>query len=165
MFSIGDTVTYGINGVCRIESETTRKVKGENKKYLVLKPVFQDNATVYVPLDNEGLVGRMKKTLTNEEAQNIIESIPQCKEEWISSDGERTKKFKEIMMSGDSKALTKMVRTLYLHREKQFAKGRKLHASDEHLLHDAENILFGELALALGILPEEVPAYIHEKIS
>ena len=165
MFSVGDVVTYGVNGVCRLDGEIIRKVKGENKKYLVLKPVFHDNSTVYVPVDNENLIGRIKKAMTAEEANNIISLIPRLKEEWIASDGERAGKFREILTNGDSVALTRMVRTLYLHREKQFARGKKLHASDEHFLHDAENILFGEIAHALDISPEDVPGYIHEKIS
>lgn len=165
MFKIGDTVTYGTTGVCRIDSEIERTVKGEKKSYLVLKPVFQDNATVYVPVDNETLMSRIKRILTADEVDSLIVHIPEYNTKWIVSDSERTKKFREVMISGDREELTKMVRTLYLHRQKQYAKGRKLHASDEHFLRDAETLLFDEFALVLGIKPEEVAGYIDKKIA
>lgn len=165
MFKIGDTICYGTTGVCTIDNTIERTVKGEVKKYYVLKPIFQNNATVYVPADNEELTSRMKNVLTSDEVENIIEHIPEYPCKWIVSDSERTRKFRETMVSGDRTELTKMVRMLYVHRQKQYAKGRRLHASDEHFLKDAESLLFGEFALVLGIKPDEVPGYIDKKIA
>lgn len=165
MFKVGDTVSYGTSGVCRIDSEMERKVKNQVKKYLVLKPIFQPNATVYVPTDNDTLTARLKNVLTADEAEELITHIPDYEVPWITNDSERTKTFKEIILCGDRKRLLKMLKCLYIHKKKQLTNGRKIHASDEHLMHDAENLLFGELAFALNIKPEEVPEYIDNKIA
>lgn len=164
MFAKGDVVSYGTTGVCRIDGECEQKVKGEMKKYLVLKPVYQDNSTVFVPVDNKVLMDRLKSLLTFEEVEQLIEGMPEDDTRWIENDTERTEKFRSILKGGDRSELVKMVRSLYLHRQSQFAKGRKLHAADEHFLKDAEKMLFDEFAVVLGIKPEEVVAFIDKKL-
>ena len=165
MFEIGETVSYGTTGVCVIDSEIEKNVKGVNRKYLVLKPVFQNNATVYVPEDNETLLSRIRKVLTAGEVEELISQIPGYNTKWIANDNERIKLFRQILVSGDREQLTKMVRMLYLHRKNLYSKGRKLHSTDEHFLKDAQTVLFGEFAVALGIRPEEVESYIDRKIA
>jgi CarD family transcriptional regulator len=164
MFSIGDVVSYGSAGVCRIDGECEQKVKGEKKKYLVLKPVHRTNSTVYVPMDNETLMGRLKSLLTFEEVEELIEAMPDENTAWISDDSERTEKFKEIIKGSDRLALVRMVRMLYLRRQEQTAKGRKLRSSDEYFLKDAESKLFDEFSVVLGIKPEDVVEFIGKKL-
>ena len=40
-----------------------------------------------------------------------------------------------------------------------------MHISDERFLKDAEKMLYDEIAHVLSILPEQVNAYISEKLS
>lgn len=164
MFNIGDVVSYGSSGVCRITGDCEQKVKGEKKKYLILKPVYQNNSTVYLPLDNEMLVERMKRLLTADEIEDIIKEMPDSKSLWIENDNKRTEAYTEIMKNGDRGEILRMLRTLYKHRQKMFDKGRKLHASDDYIMKSAEELVFNEFALVLGIKPEEVLGFIEEKI-
>lgn len=164
MFTKGDVVSYGTTGVCKIEGECENKVKGELKKYLVLKPVYQKNSTVYVPLDNEELTSRLKRLLTYDEINEIIEKMPSDDNDWILNDNERIEFFRETLKGGDREKLVRMVRMLYLHRNTQNEIGRKLHASDDHFLKDAEKLVFDEFALVLGIEPDEVVDFINKKI-
>ena len=55
-FNVGDTVVYPHHGAAVIESVEIRKVKGEDREYLVLR-VAQGDLTVRVPSDNVDLVG------------------------------------------------------------------------------------------------------------
>ncbi|MDO4943616.1 MAG: CarD family transcriptional regulator [Ruminococcus sp.] len=165
MFETGSVVSYGMAGVCRIDGEMQQRVKGEMKSYIVLKPVYKANSTVYVPKDNEKLMSKIKPVLTGGEAEEIISEMSDDNIKWIASDNERTQLFKEILTDGDMKRVAKMVRSLYLHRQSQYEKGRKLHAADEHFFKDAETLLFDGLAHALGIKPEEVCGYINEKLA
>lgn len=164
MFKQGDIVSYGTTGVCKIDGEMENKVKGEIKKYLVLKPVYQENSKVFVPMDNEELKDRMKPLLTAEEINELIENMQDDDTQWILNDNERAGIFKDAIKGGDREKLVKMVRVLYLHRKTQLEKGRKLHASDEHYLKDAEKLLFDEFALVLGIDPDEVVGFIDKKL-
>lgn len=165
MFETGSVVSYGMAGVCRIDGEIMQKVKGEMKSYLVLKPVYKKNSTVYVPKDNDKLMSQIKPALGGREAEAIISEMSDENIQWIVSDNERSKLFKEILTCGDMRRVAKMVRALYLHRKSQYEKGRKLHASDEHFFKDAESLLFDELAHALGISPQEVGGYINDRLT
>lgn len=165
MFETGSIVSYGMAGVCRIDGEMRQRVKGEMKSYLVLKPVYKENSTVYIPKDNEKLMSKIKPVLTGGEAEEIIMEMSDENIKWIASDNERTQLFKEILTGGDMKRVARMVRSLYLHRKSQYEKGRKLHAADEHFFKDAESLLFDELAHALGISPQEVGGYINERLA
>ncbi|MBQ8827769.1 MAG: CarD family transcriptional regulator, partial [Clostridia bacterium] len=56
MFSVGDTVIYDTQGVCKIAEITTMNVCNVNRSFYVLKPVFEDRSTLYVPTDNDEIV-------------------------------------------------------------------------------------------------------------
>src|ERR671919_669293 len=55
-FKVGETVVYPHHGAALIEAIESRAIKGEERKYLVLK-VTQGDLTVRVPADNVDLVG------------------------------------------------------------------------------------------------------------
>ena len=64
------------------------------------------------------------------------------------------------METGDRKELVKMIKTLYLYRQKQQAAGKKIHVCDEHFLKEAERILYDEFAFVLRIDREKILDYI-----
>ena len=47
MLKKGDVISYGTTGVCKVEGECEQTVKGQKKRYIVLKPVHQINSTLY----------------------------------------------------------------------------------------------------------------------
>ena len=89
MFKQGDVVSYGATGVCRISGECIQKVKGENRRYLTLKPVYSSNSTVYVPIGNEVLLGKVKNLMTDEDAKALIQELPLSETDWIENDAKR----------------------------------------------------------------------------
>jgi CarD family transcriptional regulator len=78
MFEINDVVVYGAQGVCEIIGIEDRKIDGEIKKYFVLKPKNDKGATCYVPTWNEKAWGKMRKVMTKEDVNALIDSMP-CK--------------------------------------------------------------------------------------
>ena len=56
-FTVGETVVYPNHGAAVIEDIETRKIKGEDKQYLVLRIVAQQDLVVRVPACNLDLVG------------------------------------------------------------------------------------------------------------
>ena len=164
MYSIGDVVTYAASGVCRVSGYTENKVKGVVKKYVVLTPFYESNSTIYVPQDNEVLMGRIKNVLTKEEIDTLIRSMPDIDCSWIDNDLKRADYFRTTLKSGDREAIMRMVRVLYVHRKSQIESGKKFHSSDERYLKEAEHILFDEFAVVLGIEPDEVVDFITERL-
>ena len=57
VFKVGETVVYPHHGAALIEAIETRTIKGEERKYLVLK-VAQGDLTVRVPAENAEVVDR-----------------------------------------------------------------------------------------------------------
>ena len=56
MFTVGDAVVYGTQGVCRISEITEMTVAKVVRSYYVLVPVYSEKTTLYVPVDNEEVV-------------------------------------------------------------------------------------------------------------
>lgn len=162
MFKVNDLVQYGSDGVCRISQIAERDFRDRKVKYYVLNPVFNDRATLYVPVDNEALVSRMRYALSADEIISMIRdsSIENCP--WIENESERKARFKEIISSGRCDQLISMIRTLYLHQQDQKALGKRMHMSDERLFRDAERVFYDEYAAALGIRPDEALSHIRE---
>ena len=164
MFQIGDTLLYGTEGVCKMEEICEMKVRSAKAKYYVLRPLFHDGATVFVPVDNEVLTAKMRPLLTVEEINALLEKVSSEKEIWIEDAAERKAEFQKILTGGDRSNILRMIRTLYLRRRALQEKGKRLRSSDEQMLRDAEKLLNDELALVLGISQREVPDYVRRRI-
>ena len=76
LFQNGEYVMYGTYGVCQITGTTEQQI-GENRLlYYVLKPVFQQSSTVFVPLSNRQLTARLHRVLTRAELEQLVDSMP-----------------------------------------------------------------------------------------
>ena len=164
MFCIGDTVLYGSQGVCKIIEIAEKTFGGDTILYYVLKPVYDENSTVFVPVSNAALVAKMRSVLSAEEVYDMIREMPDEETIWIDDENERKQQYHHILAESDRRKLVKMIKTLHLHRTAQNQKGRKLHQSDENMLKQAEKLLYNEFAMVLNIKPDEVLPFILEQI-
>ena len=114
MIKVHDMVLYGVHGVCRVEEQVSRRVGGREMQYFLLKPVYEKNSSVYVPLKNEALMAKMKRILSAEEIDELIRTMPDEELLWIESETERRRLFQEILNSGDREQLIRLIKTLYL---------------------------------------------------
>ncbi|MBR2177127.1 MAG: CarD family transcriptional regulator [Clostridia bacterium] len=163
-FGVGDTVLYGTQGVCRIERTEKQRVRGNDIEYYVLCPVYNENSTVFVPMQNDALVSKMRSILSAEDIYEMIRSMPEEDTIWIDDENQRKLSYQQLINEGDRKKLVQLIKTLYLHKLSQEKKGRKLHQSDESMLKQAEKLLYDEFALVLNIQPEEVLPFIMEQV-
>lgn len=163
-FGVGDTVLYGTQGVCRIERTEKQRVRGNDIEYYVLCPVYNENSTVFVPMQNDALVSKMRSILSAEDIYEMIRSMPEEDTIWIDDENQRKLSYQQLINEGDRKKLVQLIKTLYLHKLSQEKKGRKLHQSDETMLKQAEKLLYDEFALVLNIQPEEVLPFIMEQV-
>ena len=164
MYKTGDTVIYGTQGVCRIEGVQTKRIRGEYVDYLVLRPVYDKNSTVFVPKNNEKLLSKMRDILSADEIYRIIKELPEEDPVWIEDDNIRKARYQEIIDEGDRGRIVLIIKTLYSHRKKQEEEGRRLHQADEYILKQAEKLLHNEFALVLDISPEEVVPFIMKQV-
>ncbi len=163
-FEVNDSVLYGAEGVCRIAEISEQDFMGRRAKYYVLRPVYHAGSTIFVPVETETLVAKMRRILSPEEIRELIKTMPDEAVFWIDNDNERRERYREIIGRGDRAQLVGLIKALYHRHEEQQAKGRKLHAADERFLHDAEKILYEEFAHVLKIKRDEVLPFILEQI-
>ena len=87
--------------------------------------------------------------MTINEVYSLINTMPHTESIWIEDINLRKEKYTKILKSGDNKQLVKLIRTLYLEKEKKKVEGKKLYVNDEKIMTDAEKLLHEEFALVL----------------
>lgn len=164
MFSIGQYVICGNKGVCTVEDITTLDISGVDKakKYYILKPVYVTASTVYVPVDSAAT--SMRPVLTKEEAEALIKTIPQLSTLDIKNEKLIEQDYKTCMKSNCCSEWVRLIKTIYLRRQKRLEAGRKETAVDGKYFRIAEDNLYGELAVALKMERSAVCNYITEQL-
>ena len=164
MFQVNDHVVYGNQGICTVTDICRREICGENMFYYVLQPVFDNKSTILVPCKNAQLTGKMRRALSLDEVNLLIEEICSSELSWVTDDAERKIEYENVIRKGNRKEIALLIKTLYRHKLQQRERGKKLHAADEKLLNTAQKLLHEELAFVLGISPGAVPEFIQNKI-
>ena len=164
MFQSGDYVVCGNNGVCCVQGITTLDITGIDKKrkYYLLKPVFHSGSTVYIPLDTAD--ASLRKAVSRQEADALIKSIPDISLIPLADEKTLERTYKEYIRVGSCESLVKLIKTIYLRKEKRIMKGCKITAVDSRYFKLAEDFLYGELSVALDISRDEVRDYITNRI-
>lgn len=160
MFQVNDTVRYSTAGVCKITEIITRPFNGEDKEYYVLHPVHDEHSTLYVPVDNEQLAGKMYTVLSKDEVEALIASMPGLEPLWIEEEQQRRKTYREILTSRDRQGAVRVIKGLYAHAGQLKEKGKKLRMEDERCLRDAQRLLYDEFAQVLEMMPADVLPFI-----
>ncbi len=164
MYKIDDAVIYGTDGICKIVDIAQRCFNGTEQEYYILKPLTKNGSTIMIPTKNEMLVSRMRKLLTADEVNALIESIPSEQGlDWVDDDKQRKETYRRVLLHGDRSELIRLIKVIYEHGESQKKIGKKLHACDERFLSDAEKLLYDEFSLVLGIQREQILDYITER--
>ena len=165
MFSIGDTVMYGGTGVCVVEDITTIKLSGMEKprEYYVLRPMYQ-SGTIHTPVDGTKIP--IRPVLTKTQAEELVDTIPEvsaaiCTEKNLSA---LRNYYQQQMSSFDCVDLIRMTKSIYAKKKDAESRQKKSGMTDEKSLRRAEDLLFGELAVALGISRDAVTDYISARL-
>ena len=164
MFEVGEYIVYGCKGVCQVEEITHIDIPGSNKDrlYYVLAPMDDRNGKIYAPTDNEKVA--MRKVITEKEAKQLIEEMPQIEKIWVSNEKQREIKYKEALRTCDYRAWISIIKTLYFRKKERIAQGKKITSLDERYLKAAENELYSELSLTLGIPRGEMEQLICNRL-
>lgn len=164
MFEVGEYIVYGVKGVCRVEDITHIDISGadKNRLYYVLTPIGESTGKIYAPTDNQKVM--MRRIISKEEADRLIDELPQIELLWVPDDKQREAKYKEALNTCDYRAWVSIVKTLYLRKQERVAQGKKITALDERYMRTAENELYSELSLTLGIPKGEMENYIRDRL-
>lgn len=165
MYQVGDLIIYGNHGVCKVEAVGTLDIPGvdDGKIYYTLRLLYQE-CKIFIPINTSVF---MRPVITYEEAQQLISIIPSIKEDVDNNIDPRLWKdyYKESLQTHDCIDLLKIIKTIYTKNTIAEEQGRKLGQTDERYMKKAEDLLYGEFAVALGIPKENVRSYIENKIN
>lgn len=163
VYSKGEYVVYKKSGVFRIDDIRKEKICSEIKSYYLLQSVYDKNASVYVPADNEVLVGMMEQVLTKEEIEAVIEKSKECKIDWPLNSQERQAMFDNLLENKDLSMIICLMKILLCSKEQALSDKIKFPAIDEHALNSCRKMLSEAFAFSLGIDKKDVQQYIMNK--
>ncbi len=164
MFEAGTYIICGQHGVCRVEAIGPLELleASRDRIYYTLSQVYTKGGTIYVPADSEKII--MRPVLSREEAEELIDQMEEIETIWVENEKRREDVFKEALKTCRSRDWVRIIKTLYVRRQARLAQGKKVTAGDEKYLRIAEENLYGELAVALGMKKDEMGKYLAEKI-
>ncbi len=158
-FKVGETVVYPHHGAAVIDDIEIRKIKGEDRTYLVLRIVAQSDLIVRVPADNVDLVG-VRDVVGQEGLEKVFEVLRAPHTEEPTNWSRRYKANLEKLASGDVIKVAEVVRDLW-RRERD----RGLSAGEKRMLAKARQILVSELALAENTNEDKAEALLDEVLA
>ena len=163
-FDIGEYVSYGINGMCNIEDIRPMQLSQSVEKmmYYILRPESNPKSTIFVPVNNQKLVSKMRELMTKDEINAMLVRMKDRTLEWEKDVRFRTESFHEILNNGVNQDLILMIRCLHRKRQELVQLGKKLPARDSNTLKTAERLVEEEFAHVLHIKCEEVSDYIRD---
>ncbi len=160
MYEVGDKIIYGSSGVCVVTELCTPNFSREERgrKYYKLRPVY-GTETIYAPVDTQTY---MRPVITRAEADALIARIPEIAEQVCSSHSITAlrQQYDEFFRGHDCEAYVGLIKGIY----SKGRTGKKLGQTDQRYMKRAEDVLYGELAVALELTPAEIPAYIKAAI-
>lgn len=165
MYEVGDYIVYGNNGVCLVEKvgPLESKVASRDKVYYTLSPCYVKGSTIFTPADNNKVL--MRPVMTKQEGLNLIDEMDEMEDLWITDEKSREAEYKEALQSCEARELVKVIKTIFKRKQTRIAEGKKVTATDEKYCHMAEERLYGELAIALGMQKDELHDFILKRIN
>lgn len=161
MFSIGDLVVYGGEGVCRVEGVGPAAIPGADKEklYYHLAPLGR-SGQVLTPVDTRVLI---RTVMSAGEARSLVAQLPELEPEDPPSPGMRAAKehYHAVVMSYDCERMARLIKAVYRKRRRAIDHGKKVSQLDERYLKRAEEQFYGELSAALGMERKALEDYIR----
>lgn len=160
MFSVGDKIIYGENGVCTVDKIEPLAMSGapKDKLYYHLTPLV-GSGTYFTPVDSGAF---MRPVMSREEAEALIDSMPGI-EPAICNDNRFNHVdafYKDLFRLHSCEALVAIVKGL----RSRMAERKTRSSRAEATMRRAKDMLHGELSVALGINIQDVESYIQERI-
>ncbi len=165
MFEKGEYVVYGSKGVCWIQDITNIDIPGADQKrlYYIMHPVQNSEQTVYLPTDSTKAI--IRRVMTKEEANQLIQEIPSIEHLEVPNEKQREASYRQALNRCSGRSWISILKTLNKRKEERQAAGKKVTALDERYLRVTEQELYGELSVVLGIEKENMHDYIQERIA
>lgn len=164
MYRVNDLIVYGNTGICRItDIMTAEKISNDKEQlYYVLQPM-NEACVIYTPVNTKAF---MRLVISAKEAERLIDTIPtiQAKAYYNKRMHELVQHYDAAIKAYDCAGLIELVMSIYDKKQIAEQQKRKIGQVDERFMKQAEELLFSEFSIALGISKDKVPAYIASRV-
>ena len=163
MFKVGDYVIHGSHGACKVEKigpVTDMSLSGETD-YSTLTTCYS-KSTIITPVDGTKVI--MRPILTKDEAENLISGMKDIQGLGFIEEKHREQEYRDVMKTCSCTDLVRIIKTISERRAQRIAQGKKTTSSDEKYFKLAEDSLYGELSISLGISREETKDYVEKSL-
>lgn len=162
MYQPGDTIIYSSQGVCRVLGVCHPPISSAdpNKLYYNLSPLYSD-VHIYIPVDTKVF---MRPVIGREEAESLIRRLPKLPEKMY--DGGNLNPtllrnyYNSFLETNDCEAFFQLIKGIYAKTNGK----QKMGQTDKAYMKRLEDLLYGELAVALEIPREQVVSYIEDTL-
>ena len=161
MFSVGEQIIYGENGVCTVVKIGPLDMSGAAKgqMYYHLRPLI-GSGTYFAPVDSGAY---MRPVMSREAAEALIDAMPGiapaiCED---SRFNHVDAFYRDLFKLHSCEALVSVVKGL----RRRMAERKTKSSRAEATMKRAKDILHGELSVALGIEVKEVEPYMLTRLN
>lgn len=159
MYQPGEIIFYNGEGVCRVESVGPVDASANKQKlYYTLQPLYRQGK-IFIPVDSPVF---SRPVITRRQAEELLRRIPSIKAEVYENRNLRmlNEHYQTLLQTHDCEDMLQVIRSVYVKQQELKAQGKKPGLVDERYMKRAEDLLYGELAVALDIPKESVLDHI-----
>lgn len=150
MYKINDYLVYG-KDVCKVYDLTEEN----NISYYLLRPLKDQSLKIKVPINNQ----KIRNLISKEELNNLVSKIKEvgiieADEKYIEAE------YKKLLQDPTHEDLIKIIKTTYLRNKHRLDNNKKLAEKDTKYFELAEQYLYNEFSIILGLTYSETKDYI-----
>ena len=165
MYKENELVIYGSTGVCRVVKIGLPEFSDDEERlYYFLEPLYQAGI-IYAPVDNEAV--SMRPVISADEASDMLDSIDGIQAEPFKDHSmqQLSAHYQSIIDTHNCIELLTMAKSIYLKSEEASRNNKRLGQIDKRFMKRAEELLYGEFAVALNADKDEIQEYVHRKFA
>ncbi len=160
VYPSGTLVVYAGTGVCRVTSVDVPP--GQSKPFYTLSPLY-GTEVIFVPVDTHAY---LRPVFTRPEAEDFIRRIPSLPELALSGGNLQllSRQYQACLQSHEPADLARLIKTTCHKDAAAREQGKRPGKLEETYRRRAEELLYGELAVSLGISRDKVPQQIRRML-
>lgn len=158
MYNVGEYVVYK-KDVCKIVAINEKKFM--DMDYYELVPFNDETLKIDVPVNNK--MGYLRPLISKEEVDRIIKNMPNIKP-IESQDRLIENEYRNLLNTNKHEDLVKIIKTTYLRNKERIDNNKKIGGKDDEYFKQAENYLYNEFSIVLGMSYEDTKKYVIEKV-
>ena len=164
MFSVGDRIVYGSEGVFTVTEYTKSPIdKSDTRVFYVLRPVAGVQSNIVIT-PSEGGITPMRAVISREDALALIDKMPEIPIVTVENERARRDSYRAVMGKGTGESMVSIIKTVMERRVSFALQKRRLSETDTDFESRARHCLYSELSVALDMPYGEIDGFISEKL-